>query len=254
MGGRARKFAAATSVSLGSFFALGAYWRWQDDVSIVPHLRHILYEIESVESMVGSRFPFLPYLRDIPRCTLPSLNFWLLLRAEGQREKELLAAVQGEQARENTVMDDTFLSRALNFLYFSESAYPKDFMLALDMELLRIPSALVIHNKDDDEKEALCARTGIDDEDLLLTRSTSSHLRRMFPFGGEVSKPSCFVAWDKKDSSVVVAIRGTASVSDALTDCLCFTTDFPEAGEGVEAHEGVVLASRHVVRVSAPSP
>eukprot|EP00397_Hematodinium_sp_SG-2012_P040439 GEMP01044304.1.p1 GENE.GEMP01044304.1~~GEMP01044304.1.p1 ORF type:complete len:428 (+),score=88.32 GEMP01044304.1:148-1431(+) len=229
---RGRHVAAACAA--GTAGSLGMLW-------------HIAYGVGVAEQVAGTRFPFLLFPRDTPRRHLPSINLWLLLQSEKKKQAELIRPAP----RSAAIVDRAFLTRALNYLYFSESAYPKDFMLALNMDIVRIPSALVIDNEESDEEEAICERTGIKLKDLLYKRVCSTHLRRIVPYGGRVAQPSCFVARDA--DTLVVAIRGTASVSDAVTNCLAFTADFPEAGEGVEAHEGILLAARHVYSEVLPT-
>eukprot|EP00747_Dinoflagellata_sp_TGD_P058233 gnl/TRDRNA2_/TRDRNA2_151034_c0_seq1.p1 gnl/TRDRNA2_/TRDRNA2_151034_c0~~gnl/TRDRNA2_/TRDRNA2_151034_c0_seq1.p1 ORF type:complete len:468 (-),score=87.72 gnl/TRDRNA2_/TRDRNA2_151034_c0_seq1:46-1290(-) len=60
--------------------------------------------------------------------------------------------------------------------------------------------------------------------------------------------PNFFIATDRLTGAIVLAIRGTASIADALTDCLCKNVPFLEG----EAHSGMALSTEKVVEIAEP--
>ena len=58
--------------------------------------------------------------------------------------------------------------------------------------------------------------------------------------------PTHAVVTDHKTRSVVVAIRGTMSVTDAIIDCMCEREAFPEVHKDMFAHSGILKGGRAV--------
>lgn len=79
--------------------------------------------------------------------------------------------------------------------------------------------------------------TGLSDEDLIYV----SYHNRVFevPF---------FIAVDHQTCSVVVAVRGTLSLTDALTDLTieCVPLDIPDLPPYLAAHKGMLAGARYV--------
>jgi sn1-specific diacylglycerol lipase len=108
--------------------------------------------------------------------------------------------------------------------------------------------------------EAIRRETGIDVSRDLLYHSLDNEVEGLIPY---------FIAIDRERRSIVVAIRGTMSGTDLLTDVLCFPSkvdsswmtegevpltqtmashsDNPQAeGEAVYAHQGMLMSAYHV--------
>ncbi|XP_065837077.1 diacylglycerol lipase-alpha-like [Oscarella lobularis] len=84
----------------------------------------------------------------------------------------------------------------------------------------------------------------LDEEDLIYVS-----------FENETFKPAFYVAVDHEKSAVIVACRGTLSMSDALTDITAFKEPVPmktdsAAGNEIEfhAHKGILEAAQHVMK------
>nr|XP_027221263.1 sn1-specific diacylglycerol lipase beta-like isoform X2 [Penaeus vannamei] len=86
---------------------------------------------------------------------------------------------------------------------------------------------------------ALKAITGLDQESISY-----------ITFHNKIYEVPFFVAIDDETEHVVVAIRGTLSLQDAITDLTCQCTEVEGAGlpEGCLAHKGMVHAAKFVQR------
>jgi len=94
----------------------------------------------------------------------------------------------------------------------------------------------------------ICARTGLKDHEVLFVRPEHKGGEKMLPSGGASVRPGqlCpmhFLAIDHKLKAVILSIRGTASISDVLTDLLCS----PRRILGGIAHDGFLRSAYDVL-------
>eukprot|EP01112_Ceratiomyxa_fruticulosa_P023934 TRINITY_DN940_c0_g1_i1.p1 TRINITY_DN940_c0_g1~~TRINITY_DN940_c0_g1_i1.p1 ORF type:complete len:538 (-),score=105.77 TRINITY_DN940_c0_g1_i1:125-1738(-) len=82
--------------------------------------------------------------------------------------------------------------------------------------------------------KALCHHTGISPNDVVLTKFSSSHFH-----------PGHFIALDHQRCAVVLAIRGTFSALDAITDLVATPTPFMDG----QAHLGFLKCAKRKVTI-----
>lgn len=82
---------------------------------------------------------------------------------------------------------------------------------------------------DSENNKSLCEHTGIAPEDIIATKWTSSDYH-----------PAHFIAVDHSTSAVVLSIRGTFHVKDAMADLVANATQFMDG----HAHSGMLVCAR----------
>ena len=87
-------------------------------------------------------------------------------------------------------------------------------------------------------RRVIVERTGIKDQDVLL-----QHLRESQTF-----VPGHFVAIDHQHKSLVICVRGTFSVQDALVDLNCAPEPLTFQQHSGCAHSGMLRSAREVLR------
>lgn len=102
----------------------------------------------------------------------------------------------------NATREHSLLRDLLHYATFASAAYGWKLEFALRGKL---------HGRDD--MNVLLARTGLAEDDIVVTKWDSEQVR-----------PAYFIARDHNRSSIVLSVRGTFSLDDVLTD-LCFTPE-----------------------------
>jgi sn1-specific diacylglycerol lipase len=82
---------------------------------------------------------------------------------------------------------------------------------------------------------AILHQTGLDRDEII-------HVT----YHNKAYEPPYFVAVDKEKQSIIISIRGTMSVSDALTDLTANPEEFGDASEPLHAHGGIYKAALYV--------
>ena len=132
------------------------------------------------------------------------------------------------------------LHEANRFMKFATAAYGHALMMAFGTASVN-PSMLRKFGGVALDRHAICNHTGVGEKDVALTNL------------GLDEDPNCprhFVAVDRSTRSVVLAIRGTASISDALCHDLVAVA---EPFCGGRAHHGMALAARELHRQAMPA-
>lgn len=85
----------------------------------------------------------------------------------------------------------------------------------------------------------LAELTGLKRSDIVLAKWSS-----------ETKQPAYYIARDAEHNSIVLAVRGTLTLKDVLTDFCASTINFDERGKGqggkYRAHSGMVDAAAHI--------
>ena len=125
------------------------------------------------------------------------------------------------------------LREAQRYMRFATSAYGHALMVSFGPRACkRAPSAsALLKGADAVDLEALCRHCGVDEHDVALCRAGDE----------EVGCPAFFIAHDKARCTIVLSVRGTASIYDAVVhDLVC--VDEPFAGGC--AHSGMARAAK----------
>eukprot|EP00933_Yihiella_yeosuensis_P021231 TRINITY_DN16855_c0_g1_i2.p1 TRINITY_DN16855_c0_g1~~TRINITY_DN16855_c0_g1_i2.p1 ORF type:complete len:484 (+),score=114.20 TRINITY_DN16855_c0_g1_i2:192-1454(+) len=102
-------------------------------------------------------------------------------------------------------------------------------------------AAAAYGGKEKDEKDAIQQRLG----------DRATVLMACLPKAG-VQCPGHFVAVDANEKVVVLGIRGTVNLSDAITDAVGNSVPFPEY-PGVETHQAILAAAKEVLNRTRPT-
>ena len=218
-----------------------ALWRrWRESADVVAKLAERLKNETNVDNL---------------RRPLP-INLALLGAVQRKRTAELEAAGStdnGAQASTSSIANSLLsavfapasptskeLHEAEHFMRFATAAYGHALMAALGAQAALIPSVVAASAQRGVSLDvaAIAKHTGIGEKDLRLVR---------LDLGEDPHCPRHFVAVDRVTRSVVLAIRGTASISDALVhDLVADATAFA----GGHAHRGMADAA-HTLRTTA---
>ena len=132
------------------------------------------------------------------------------------------------------------LREAQRYMRFATSAYGHALMASFGPRVCkRAPSAsALIRGADAVDLEALCRHCGVDEHDVALCRA------------GDEEVPAFFIAHDKQRRTIVLSVRGTASIYDAVVhDLVC--VDVPFAGGS--AHAGMARAAKALRAAAMPT-
>merc|ERR1719295_2181454 len=88
---------------------------------------------------------------------------------------------------------------------------------------------------DNSNLKVFIQRTGIEATDLLLVSQF-----------GDVHTVNFYVCVDREKRSLVIALRGTMSIQDSITDIECMPMHFPEIDEECYVHSGMGKSARYV--------
>lgn len=125
----------------------------------------------------------------------------------------------------SNVIDDT-----IHYFKFSCAAYGWKMLNPLMFADKR--KAVLLHgfvNGDIMNNKALCEHTGIHEDDIIATKWTSSDYH-----------PAHYIALDHSTNSIVIAIRGSFHVKDALVDLIAAASPF----QGGYAHTGMLECAK----------
>ena len=86
-----------------------------------------------------------------------------------------------------------------------------------------------------DSTRALCTRTGVSEDDIVLEEWDS-----------QPNRPATYIVRDHKSKSIVVGVRGTWSGHDVLVDLSCTSEEYQVALQKYRAHKGMLDAARGV--------
>ena len=128
------------------------------------------------------------------------------------------------------IEDNNIIDSTIHFFKFSCAAYGWKMLNPLMFANKR--KAVLVHGfltGDVMNNRALCEHTGIQEEDIVTTKWTSSDYH-----------PAHYIAIDHSTLSIVIAIRGSFHVKDALVDLVAAATPF----QGGYAHTGMLECAR----------
>lgn len=162
-------------------------------------------------------------------------DFGAMDGAAGRRRSEDSEGGESDMAavRASAVMGNHALVKMNHFLLFATASYGWEYVGVYRQKLG--VEGLLLDNKITSNLAAISAHTRVPKEDVLFHK-----------FESELFKPAHFFCVDHRTLSVVLAIRGSFGVSDALTDIVA--TAAPIESDGVEghAHSGMLKAARWI--------
>jgi hypothetical protein len=126
-------------------------------------------------------------------------------------------------------LNDLELLRDLaHYAVFANAAYGWKLDLALNGKVSR------------GDLQTLLKKTGIDPEHVVTFESSA-----------RTHRPAFFIVRDVSRKKIVLAIRGTLSTRDVLTDLCCTAEDFETGGRGLHrAHHGMLESARGIAEVA----
>jgi len=134
---------------------------------------------------------------------------------------------------EDFVTDYSLIDNGRHYLKFASATYGWKLVYGMlyPSKVKNIASSVVGSKSN---LKALCHHTGISPNDVVLAKFTSSHFH-----------PGHFVALDHERRAVVLAIRGTFSALDAITDLVATPAPFLEG----QAHLGFLKCAKRKVTI-----
>ena len=160
------------------------------------------------------------------------VNFILLQACQGKQDPRELAKAPGSLC--GPAMDE-----GARFMRFASAAYGTALMAVFG--LIPRPSAkdmadMAEKGEKQIETDAICEHTGVQPADLLVMETESLDV------AGDADCLRHIVCVDRAAKAVVLALRGTASISDAVHDAVAHATPFC----GGFAHAGMAAMARVV--------
>lgn len=160
------------------------------------------------------------------------VNFILLQACQGKQDPRELAKAPGSLS--GPAMDE-----GARFMRFASAAYGTALMAVFG--LIPRPSAkdmadMAEKGEKQIETDAICEHTGVQPADLLVMETESLDV------AGDADCLRHIVCVDRAAKAVVLALRGTASISDAVHDAVAHATPFC----GGFAHAGMAAMARVV--------
>ena len=180
-------------------------------------------EISLLQNFKTSLHKFLPDSDDVENFTESALNMLVLSLSEEvfRHQSDFL----DDHEIEKISPDSDFIKTSGEYLKFAHAAYS-------------------------DSVQEFINKTGIEKNggDVLLFTSMdteSSYLK--FDRGEEVTRPEFYIVYREKTKEIMVSIRGTKTLMDAVTDLMVGTIDLhiPEMGKTLMFHEGMLKSSSY---------
>lgn len=187
-------------------------------------------EISLLQNFKTSLHKFLPDSDDVENFTESALNMLVLSLSEEvfRHQSDFL----DDHEIEKISPDSDFIKTSGEYLKFAHAAYS-------------------------DSVQEFINKTGIEKNggDVLLFTSMdteSSYLK--FDRGEEVTRPEFYIVYREKTKEIMVSIRGTKTLMDAVTDLMVGTIDLhiPEMGKTLMFHEGMLKSSSYVLEQAIP--
>jgi len=186
-------------------------------------------EISLLQNFKTSLHKFLPDSDDIEDFTESALNMLVLSLSEEvfRHQSDFL----DDHEIEKISRDSDFIKTVGGYLKFAHAAYSDSVQEFVD--------------KTEIEKNG----------DVLLFTSMdteSSYLK--FDRGEEVTRPEFYIIYREKTHEIMISIRGTKTLMDAVTDLMVGTIDLhiPEMSTTMMFHEGMLKSSSYVLEQAIP--
>jgi len=186
-------------------------------------------EISLLQNFRTSLHKFLPDSDDVEDFTESALNMLVLSLSEEvfRHQSDFL----DDHEIEKIPRDSDFIKTSGEYLKFAHAAYQDSVQEFAEMAEIEKNGDVLIFTSMDTE---------------------SSYLK--FDRGEEVTRPEFYIIYRAKTNEILVSIRGTKTLMDAVTDLMVGTIDLhiPEMGKTLMFHEGMLKSSSYVLEQAIP--